>query len=218
MTTNNTDPSAAVKAEAEEIVASGTEIRERLGEAVAQAAEKSQQSGQGLVGLVRAVMEGARDGLDRSVPANHDDVLRQVVDALGDGFCQAALAARLAVEEAGSSGRQFAKEDLVRLRDDLQAIRSLFQEAVARTLKGGRQMTASQLSGACEHAGRVKERMGGVIGAVLDAVRRDPILLGKESLLAGVSTGRHAAGALFLALGGMLERAGSRLRQDGSKN
>jgi hypothetical protein len=217
MTTEVNDPGAEVKAEAEKIVADGTEIRERLGEAVAQAAEKSQQSGQGLVALVRAVMEGAREGLDRSVPADADDVLRQVVDALGDGFCRAALAARLAMEEARSSGRQFAREDLVRLRDDLQEVKRLFQEAVSRALKGGRQLTASQFSGACEHAGRVRERMGGVLGTVLDAVRRDPILLGKESLIAGVSTGRHAAGALFHALGTMLERAGDRLRNDGTK-
>jgi hypothetical protein len=217
MTTDVNDPTAEVKAEAEQIVAGGTEIRERLGEAVAQAAEKSQQSGQGLVSLVRAVLDGAREGLDRSVPADPDDVLRQVVDALGDGFCRSALAARLALEEARGTGRQFAREDLVRLRDDLQEIKRLFQESVSRALKGGRQMTASQFSGTCEHAGRVKERLGGVVGTVLDAVRRDPILLGKESLIAGVSTGRHAAGALFLALGGMLERAGDRLRKDGNK-
>jgi hypothetical protein len=214
MTTETNDPTAEVKAEAEQIVAGGTEIRERLGEAVASAAEKSQQSGQGLISLVRAVLDGAREGLDRSVPADPDDVLRQVVDALGDGFCRTALAARLAVEEARGTGRHFAREDLVRLRDELQEVRRQFQEAVSRALTGGRQMTASQFSGACEHAGRVKERLGGVLGTVLDAVRRDPILLGKESLVAGVSTTRHAAGALFHALGTMLERAGDRLRNE----
>src|SRR5262245_21198305 len=118
MTTENTNPLEATQAAAERIVASGDEIRPRLGEAVAQAAEKSQQAGHGLVALAHAVLEGARLGLEKATPSNPDDVLRQVVDALGDGFCQAALAARLAVEEARTSGRQFAQEDLTRLRDD----------------------------------------------------------------------------------------------------
>jgi hypothetical protein len=207
------NPLEAVKAQAEKIVASGREIRPRLRQVVAQAAEMSQQSGQGLAHLAEAVMEGAREGFEQSVPADRHDVLRQVVDALGDGFTQTALAARLAVEEAASTGRQFATEDLVRLRDDMKAINDLFAESVWRTLKRCGSLTATELSSLAAHVGRVGERMSPVIGSLLDAIRRDPILLGKESFQGGVRAGRHAVGALFDALGGMLERAGQRLRE-----
>ena len=216
MTSSSTNSSASFRSEVEKIVASGREIRSRLSAVVAQAAEKAQQTGQGLASLMQDVLEGAREGLQKSVPSAPDDALRQVVDALGDGFSQAALAARLAVEEAASGGRQFAQEDLVRLRDDLQAINSLFTESISRTLARGQALTSTELSNILAHAGTVKERLGPVIGTVLGAIRRDPILLGKESVQAGVGAGRHAAGALFEALGGMLERAGKQLRQQGN--
>lgn len=214
MTSETTNPLAAVEAQAEEVVASGSEIRTRLSQAIALAAEKSQEAGHGLVALAQAVLQGARQGLEKATPAEPDDVLRQVVDALGDGISQAALAARLAVEEARGSGRHFAQEDLIRLRDDLQAINGLFGEAVSRTLKDCRTMSAAQLGNVATHAARVGERLGHTIAAVLEAVRRDPIQLGKEGLRAGVSTSRHAVGALFGAVGRLLQHAGERLRHD----
>jgi hypothetical protein len=217
MTNRSTDNSAAVKSKTEEIVAGGTDIRQRLSEAVARAAEKSQRSRQGLVALVQAVLEGAKDGLDKSTPTDPGDVFRQVIDALGDGFSQTALAARLAVEEADDAGRRFAREDLIRLRDDVEAIDRQFAESVARTLKNFRSMTAAERSSLVAHAERVKERLGRVVGSVLDAIRRDPILLAKEGLQASASSGRQAAGALFQALGGMLEGAGKRLRDHENK-
>src|SRR5437879_3077490 len=100
MSTTTMELGTGVKSQVEEIVTSGVEIRPRLTEVVTQSAWQSQQSGEGLVTLIRAVVDGAREGLDRSVPQDRDDVLRQVVDALGDGLAQTALAGQLAVQEA----------------------------------------------------------------------------------------------------------------------
>jgi hypothetical protein len=208
----------SLKTRAERIVADGTEIRPRLREAIANAAEQSQQNGQGIVGVVQAVLDGAQEGLQKSMSPDPNDVLRQVVDGLGDGLSQTALAARLAVEEAGSVGRQFAQEDLMRLRDDMMAINTLFTEAVFRTLRNAGNMTVNEVNSLTTHACNVRDRVSPVVGSVLEAVSRDPILLGTESVQAGVNMSRHAAGALFQAVGNMLERAGTQLRQPGCKN
>lgn len=218
MTPEVSSPVEAARSEAEKIVASGAEIRPRLSEAVARAAEQAQRAGQGLAGLAQAVMEGAREGFEKSVPEDRQDVLRQVVDALGDGFSRAALAARLAVEEATTAGRQFANEDLARLRGDMQAINDLFAESAWRAWKSCRSFTALEWSSLTAHAARVGGRVGPVVGSVLEAIRRDPILLGKESVRGGVRAGRHAVGALFGVLGGMFERAGRRLREGGNES
>jgi GGDEF domain-containing protein len=214
MSTTTTDLNAAVKARAEEIVADGEHIRPRLAEVVTQNVCQSHQSGEGLVGLVRAVVDGAREGLARAVPEDRDDVLRQVVDALGDGLSRTALAGRLAVEEGVAASRQYAKEDLVRLGDDLTAIRELFTETVARGLSTCKALTASQVAAAQAHAERVAERLGPKIAQAHDAVRRHPIEFAREGLQAGVSMGQGAAGALFQALGRLLERAGDQLRRE----
>jgi Family of unknown function (DUF6781) len=209
-----TDRNAAVKAQAEQIVTSGTDIRPRLSEVVAQNAGESRQSG-GLVALVRAVMDGAREGLARAVPQNRDDALRQVVDALGDGLSRAALAGQLALQEADASSRQFAKEDLARLHDDLTAVRDLFAETVERGLTAGKALTAGQVAAARRHAERVAERLKPAVAGALDAVRQHPVAFAREGLQAGVSAGQGAAGALFQALGRMLQRAGDQMRQEG---
>jgi hypothetical protein len=212
MSSTTTDLNGTVKARAEKIVADGTDVRHRLAELVSQNAWQSQQNGVGLLALFRAVMDGASEGLARAVPQNREDVLRQVVEAVGDGLSQTALAGQLAVQEAASSSRHFAQEDLARLRDDLKAVRELFTETVARGLESSKALTMEQITKAQEHASRVVERLGPVFTRTCDAIRKQPVEFARESLQAGVSMGQHATGALFQSLAHLLQRAGDELR------
>ena len=113
---------------------------------------------------------------------------------LGDGLSQAALAGQLALQEAASASRQFAGEDLARLRDDLTAVRDLFAETVERGLSAGKAFTTDQVAAAGRHADRVGERLGPAVTQALDAVRQHPVAFARESLQAGVSAGQCAAG------------------------
>lgn len=209
-----TEANATVKSQAEKIVTSGDNVRPRLAAVVAQNACQSQQSGEGLVGLVQAVLDGAREGLDRAVPADRDDVLHQVVEALGDGLSQTALAGRLALQEAVSTSRQFATQDVVRLRDDFATVHALFTETVERGLTSCKALTAGQVAAARTHAQRVTQRLGPVLSRVQDAVRQHPVTLAREGIHAGVSAGQAAAGSFFQAAGRMLQRAGDELRRE----
>lgn len=217
MSTASTDLNATVTAQVENIVASGKDVRPRLAKVVTQNACDSQQSGEGLVGLSQAVMEGAKAGLARAVPKNRDDVLRQVVDALGDGLSQTALAGQLAIQEAVSHSKQFEKEDLARLRDDLTAVRDLFIETVDRGLASCKALTDSQLAAARSHAKRVAERLRPVLTQVHDAIKEHPKEFAREGLQAVDSMGQAATGALFQSLGGMLQRAGEQMRKEGGQ-
>jgi hypothetical protein len=218
MSTATTDLNATVTAQVENIVATGTEVRPQLAKVVTQNACESQQSGEGLVGLTQAVMDGARSGLARAVPKNRDDVLRQVMDALGDGLSQTALAGQLAIQEAGSNSKHFEKGDLARLRDDLTAVRDLFLETVDRGLSSCKALTDSQLATARQHAERVAERLRPVLAQVHEAIKEHPAAFAKESLQAIDSMGQGATGALFQSLGRKLQRAGEQMRQEASLN
>lgn len=215
-TTTTKDLNSAIKSQAKEIVANGSDIRPRLAGAFTQAAWQSQESGDGLVSLVRAAVDGARQGLDKTVPKDRDDVLRQVLDALGDGLSQTALAGRLAIQEAVSASRQYTTEDLVRLRDDLTAVRELFGETVSTGLKTCKALTAGQVATATTHAGRVAERLAPKFTEVLNAAQHHPVTLAREGLRAGVAAGQGAAGSLFQALGRMLQRAGDEMSREGT--
>jgi hypothetical protein len=205
MTTTTNDLNATVRAQVEEIVASGTEVRSRLAEVVTRNACRSQQSTEGLVGLIQAVMDGARTGLVRAVPENRDDGLPQVIDALGDGLSRIALAVRLALQEAAGSFRLYATEDLARLSKDLKAVHDLFREIVDTGLTACKALTTDQDAVARTQAARVAERLRAELEALNDFIREHPFEFAGEGPRARV----NAAGALFQVLGRMLEPAGT---------
>jgi len=211
-----TDLNATVKAQAEQIVADGKNIRSQLSRVVARNANEAERSG-GLVDLVRAVIDGAREGLAKATPEEQDNSLRKVVDALGDGLSHSALAAQLVLQEAAGSSQRFAKADLARLRDDLTSVRELFLETIERGLSAGKTFTRGQIGYARTHAERVAERLGSALETALDAVRRHPPDVAKEGIAAGVSAARGAADSLFQAVGLMLERTGGQPRHEGPR-
>ena len=204
----------AVAPQVEKIVASGNDVRLRLTKVVSEAACRCHEIDEGFVELTHAVIDGAREGISKSMSNNRDDVLRQVVDALGDGLSHTALAARLAVEEAVSSSRRYAESDLRRLRDDLTAVRDLFTESVTQALNTGKALTENQVAKAKTHANRVAERLGPAFTSVLDAVRENPTVLARESIQAGVNAGQGAAESLGEALRHLLKRACNKLDQE----
>jgi actin-like ATPase involved in cell morphogenesis len=202
-----------VKPEVKKIVAEGKDVRGRLSKVVSEAAVRCHEAGEGLAELVRSVVDGAREGLEKATPKDRENALRQVVDALGDGLSQTALATRLAVEEAASSSREYAEKDLVRLRDDLTAVRGLFAETVAQGLKTGKTLTKEQVEAAKTHAGRVADQMKPVVTEVVEAIRTNPAAFARESLHAGVSMAEGAGESLCKSLSRLLDRAGAELRQ-----
>jgi len=216
-TTTVSDVQAAVKPQVQKIVASGEDIRRQLTKVISEAACRCQETGEGFVELTRSVIDGAREGIEKSVPKDRDDVVRQVVDALGDGLSQTALAARLAVEEAVSSSRRFTETDLCRLRDDLAAIRDLFAETITKCLQTGKALTESQIASARTHASRVAERMGPVCNEVVEVIRKNPATFARESIQAGVSAGQGAAVSLCEARSRSLKRAAEELDRAGKQ-
>lgn len=214
MTTKTKGLNAAVKEQAKEIVTGGADIRPRLAEVVSRAGCQFRQSEEGLISLVRAAVDGAREGLSKSVPADRDDVLRQVMDALGDGLSQTALAGQLALQEAVSASRQYTNDDLLRLRDDLTAVRDMFTDTVGQGLRTTKELTASQATNAMTHAERVAKALGPVFTELFDAIEQHPVILAREGFEAGINAGKTATGSLFQALGRMLQQAGEELRRE----
>ena len=219
MTTTSpaSDVRANIEPQVRKIVAGGEDIRRRLSKVISEAACRCRETGKGFVELTRSVIEGAREGMEMGVPKDREDVLRRVVDALGDGFSQTALAARLAVEEAGSSSRRYTENDLHRLRDDLTAVRDLFAETVTQSMKAGKALTESQIASVKTHASRVAERMGPVLAEAFETVQKNPVAFARESVQAGVSAGRGAAESLFEAASRLLQRAADELDRASSQ-
>jgi hypothetical protein len=216
-TTTIREVQAAVKPQVEKIVASGENIRQRLAKVISEAACRCQETGEGFVELTKSVLDGAREAVAKSAPKDSDAVLRQVVEALGDGLSQTALATRLAVDEAVSSSRRFAEKDVGRLRDDLNTIRDLFAETVTHCLQTGKALTEQQIASAKTHANRVAERMTPLVNEVVEVVKKNPAALAREGVQVGVAAGQGAAASLREAVSRSLKKAADELDRAGGQ-
>jgi hypothetical protein len=204
-----------VRDQVEGIVTEGQDVRKKVARLVAEAVERCCIDREGLIGMVRSTLDGANAAIQRAVPQDPGSTLRQVVDGLGDGLSSAALACRLAFEEAGTHGRTFATEDMAKLRTELKSLSDLFVDTVSNTLGRFRTLAAGQLGVLRSHAEQTRTRILPSLESALAAAREHPVQLAKESAGAGLNVSCQALGALFGAVGRRLTEAGQRLTGEG---
>jgi hypothetical protein len=200
-----------VRGQVEAIVAGGKDVRKQISQLVTEAAEKFHLHPEGLIELTRSVMDGAATVIQRAVPQEPESTLRQVIDGLGDGFSTVALAGKLAIEEADARRKAFAAEDLTKLTRDLKALGDLFVDTVSTTGGKFKSITTAQLGALRRHAQHTRDRIQPSLESALAAAAKQPMLLARESVEAGVSLSRQGLGALFTAVGHLMYSTGEQL-------
>jgi hypothetical protein len=210
---NSTSSTNSLRQQAERIVQQGRDVRAEISRLASQAAEQFHRTRDGLVGLSRAVVEGALDGARQATPAQSESVLRDVVAGLADGLAISAHAVKLTLEESRARGTQFAREDLDKIAGDFRDVGDTFTKTVGDAAgKLGSQL-AAQLRDLAGHAGRALEQARPAFESAARAAREHPGSLGREALQAGAGAAREAAGILFSELGKRIEQAGQHLRR-----
>jgi Family of unknown function (DUF6781) len=193
------------------IVTQGNDLRKKISKVVMDSAEKVPTGKKGLMDLSRSVMDGAVAALDKSVSHDPDSVLRQVIDGLGDGLSTAALATRLAMEEARAEEKRFADEDLTKMTKDLRTVGELFVNTVSDAASRFKSITESEMSSLRRHAEKTMKRLLPSINSALVTIKEHPLQFGKESIEAGVNMTRQAFGSLFAAIGRQFEKASKQI-------
>jgi hypothetical protein len=168
------------------------------------ASAKALHHGEQLVQFVDSVLRAAF----RAQPAAADGPLREVIAGIGDGLATAALATRLAIEEAGRRGERFAKDDLRRVADELESAARGLGTGVAQAVTG----TVSVSKDLLAHATTTMARIRPGLQQALDAVLERPADTAREAAGESARAVRRSAGALFTAMGNLLQAAGQRLR------
>jgi hypothetical protein len=210
MVENHEEAAQELERDVAKIVEGGAEIREKVATRTAEAMTRIGRGFQGLAGVATAALRGAIDGARGAEP--RAETLREVVDGIGDGVSRAALAARLAFDEALGRGRQFAMQDLDVLRSELSEARRHVTDAVGRAFAAAGDSATEEIDALRGHASRAVESVGPALQAALDAAQTDPSGLARGAAQASVGGAREAVGSLFAALGGYLRRAGDELR------
>lgn len=201
----------ALQKKIEGIVSDGRDVQNRISQVVTEEANKFQLNQQGLLALSRSIMDGATAALTRAMPNKPDSVLRPVIDGLGDGLGTAALAARLAFEEAKAQEKSFADEDLTKLSTDLRTLGDLFVDTVSHTANKFKSLTATELGALRKHVEQVAKRLMPAIESTLTAVKEHPFQFSNESVEMGVSATKQALGGLFAAIARRMQEASQTL-------
>lgn len=206
------DVASRLKRAAEEIVKRGKDVRTEISRLVSEASASLQHGKDGLISLTKAVAEGAASGAKQTMPEDADSLLRPVVSGLSDGFTKVAQAVKFATQESGSKGKEFAKEDLDKVAKDLRGVGDGFVTTVQQAVGSVSGHVTDQAKSLLGHAKNALKDMQPALDAAIASAKQDPVKLGKETVMAGASAARQAAGVLFSEIGAIMQSAGQKLK------
>ena len=207
------EPASRIRRAAEEIVRRGKNVQAEIAHLYSEAATTLQHGKDGLVSLAKAVAEGAAAGAKQTMPEDSESLLRPVVSGLSDGIAKVAQAVKLALQESGTKGTHYAKEDLDKIAQDLRGVGDGFVTTVQQAAGSVTGHVTEQAKSLASHAKHALEDMKPALDAAITSAKQDPVKLGKETVQAGASAARQAAGVLFSELGTLLQSAGQKLRR-----
>jgi hypothetical protein len=158
--------------------------------------------------IAQQVGSGVQLGLERH-GREAGAVLEKAYAGLDEAFATAAEATTLALKEAAGKTREFARNDLTRMMEELKTLEGLYIDQLRSTAKLGKEFTSEAAQRFAEHATRSGTAVGRQIeqslkelaplGSIAEAQFRQGM---NTSLEAGALVARAAAG--FLA--GLAER------------
>jgi hypothetical protein len=194
-----------LKQAAESISRRGEDVRAGVSRLVSDAAGRLSTAKDGFVELVRAVSEGAVAGATQVLPEKTESVLRSVVDGLADGLGKSAHAIQLTLQESGARGMHFAKDDLNKIAHDFRSVGESFTKIVGDAMHRLGGHASDQVRSLVEHAKQTLQAARPSLEAAVAEALKNPVQLGRESVQAGASAAREAAGVLFSEIGRRLQ-------------
>ncbi len=197
------------------IVADGGDIREKIADAVREAAAMIHETGESLGDVSKSVIDEAVGAA--SDEADSGTVLREVIDGVGDGFGSAAQAVDLAVTEARGKGQEFAKEELHTVANDLRGLGQLLVETTGQAVRKTGGFLKDQATDLTAHAERTAKRVRPDLESAARSAAGDVGGTIKEAARAGASAARQGSGTLISIMGELIQKAGNALKVDDKK-
>jgi ElaB/YqjD/DUF883 family membrane-anchored ribosome-binding protein len=206
-----------VRVEAEDIAASGENVRERVRRAVVRIVRDQHLGLDQLAKTAGDVMDGAIAGVKELAPDDRERALRQVVDGIADAVSRTATATRLALQETAGRGQAFTRNEVEKTLSDLRVLQDQFVEVLTRTTSNAGREMQEQIHSVNEHIRRTAADVRPHIESAIRAAMEHPVQFAGDAAKAGVKAVPKAAGMLLQAIGGALQGAGDVLAGVGRK-
>lgn len=195
---------AHTKANAQE-AAEGAAVRDRVRALSIAAFRDRKLSLSDVPQLVRDVLAGAVESIDKSIPASSDNVLREVFDGLGDAVRSIASAGSTTAEEIRERGRAVKGKNVSDAAKRMLAADADFLGAVKSYAGKASKEVREELNALVARAERTAPKVATSVRQTAKASNGRLLELGGETARAGVRIARRTAGALAMGAGGFLE-------------
>jgi hypothetical protein len=132
-------------------VETGSDVKETVRRITLKALTEHELDTESVRKVASAVVKGAGIGA-ASHGTEAKDILAMAVSGLDEALSKAAVASKLALQEAVGRGKDFSSHDLKRALDDMQGLEALFLETLRDGAKGAKDQTSVILHDLAEHA------------------------------------------------------------------
>lgn len=189
------------------IVEDGRAIRADTADAVREALGIAHHVDDSLAEIFDSVIDGALGAASQKIDAaDTEDVLREVVDGLGDGFESAALALELTLKEAQSGAKSYPSDDVDNTADELNSTSSRLVNAAQRLAGASPIQTEGRAAAIIKHAENTATRIRPVIKKAVKTALGDAQGFAKQAAGAGAAATREAIGTLLSELGSRIRK------------
>jgi hypothetical protein len=138
-------------ADTQKAVEQGADIEQQVRDITLRALSQGQLDTQGIKNVIKAVIEGAAQGVDDS--ADHArQALSDALNGVDEALAKSTEASRLAIEEASGKVKDFSQHDLKRSLDDLQLLEELFHDTIKDVARASKQTAKQILEDLAAHA------------------------------------------------------------------
>jgi uncharacterized protein YicC (UPF0701 family) len=171
-----TEDTSALEAEVRSRMTQGENIEQEVRDLTVKALSRQGHDQDSLRHVMGAVLKGVREGAQQklqSSPIQTQTALSPVRDAvagLDSALAQLAAASKLTLEEAGGRAQTFSKEELTRLRANLESIENLFFETLQESASAAQDLVEVTLRDIILHAKRNGTAVGSQLKDTIEAL------------------------------------------------
>ncbi|MEM6757384.1 MAG: DUF6781 family protein [Planctomycetota bacterium] len=200
-------------AETERIVEDGENIADRVRrltrDALAAGMGAAETGAQSVGELAQRVFNAAAEAANRKPEegAAHS-AMNDVVDGFTAGLNEAAEATKQTLASAAERGQKFAKDDLKRAADDLEAVRQSLTQAVSGVADSIKGMVEQESSALKQRVQTAAEAVKPKVEQAAKAAREHPGEVAGDAAASALHAGAAAAGVLGQAVSGALSGLG----------
>jgi uncharacterized protein YicC (UPF0701 family) len=213
-----TGDTSALEAEVRSRMTQGENIEQEVRDLTVKALSRQGHDQDSLRHVMGAVLKGVREGAQEKLQSSSIQAqtalspVRDAVAGLDSALAQLAAASKLTLEEAGGRAQRFSKEELTRLRANLESIENLFFETLQESASAAQDLVEVTLRDIILHAKRNGTAVGSQLKDTIEALNHQLKSTTHSQFEAGIHLAQAVTDTLRQAAANVLTEVAERIK------